>query len=146
MKARLYVQGDEYVRCQSPLRVLRHSCPKKNPSERAPYCSKWNILYLNLRHSKSNTYKGTLYKKNGKIVWYFTQTGGGDLPPDQTISRFFSQKYFIALKWSTCSETWNKPIKYFSQLWPPLPLRSRWLTLFRLFNIALNIILVNHKK
>ena len=33
----------------------------------------------------------------------------------------FCSSSFLALKWSTCSETWNKQIKYFCQLWPPLP-------------------------
>ena len=40
---------------------------------------------------------------------------GGGVPPNQTISVFFlGEKTFIALKWSTCSETWKKLITFFS--------------------------------
>ena len=35
----------------------------------------------------------------------------------EIIATFFQK----VIKWPTCSETWNKPIKYFSQLWPPSP-------------------------
>jgi hypothetical protein len=45
----------------------------------------------------------------------------------------------IALKWSKCSETWNKAIKYFSQLWPTQ-------TILRLFGIGSDIGLINHQK
>jgi hypothetical protein len=41
-------------------------------------------------------------------------------------ARMFSQKILLQklVNWSTCSETWNKPIKYFSQVWPPSPFFS----------------------
>ena len=40
----------------------------------------------------------------------------------------------VALKWSTCSETWNKQIKYFCQLWPPPACSTRTLNYWLICN------------
>ena len=59
-------------------------------------------------------------EKNGNLPNFSGFAKGGGVPPNQTISGFFlREKTFIALKWSTCSETWKKSIKNFPIMTPP---------------------------
>ena len=41
--------------------------------------------------------KGSRQMKKPEIVWFFTKQGGGEVPPNQTISGFFTE-IFLALK------------------------------------------------
>ena len=55
--------------------------------------------------------------KRTEIFLFFTKLGGGSTPK-QNYFRFFLGEFFIALKWSICSETWRKKtIKFSPQLW-----------------------------
>ena len=60
----------------------------------------------------------TIKQKKGEnmefsILEWLAGVLAGHIPEEENKS-----KYFLSLKWYTCSETWNKQIKYFCQLWP----------------------------
>ena len=62
-----------------------------------------------------------LFFSLSNLIW------GGTIFQPNSISSFFSWNFCIVLKWPKCSEIWNKPIKHFSQLWPPpLPPSPIW--------------------